>query len=238
MGGVWYATMAPATLCIDDNSATLQAEVARLRPLAEMGRMAATVAHEIRNPLTGISANAELLRDSLTDPADQESVDMILGEVDRLGHLVSDLLYYSRERPAERKPIDLGYLARTACEATAPLAATAGVELRYEGDGRGMGDPDLARQALLNVVRNAVQATPRGGVVRLAVEASCIRVIDTGCGVPAAIRERLFEPFVTGRTRGLGLGATVAQRCQLRQGGTLECAATGPGGSTFVLAWT
>lgn len=215
----------------------LQAEVDRLRPLAEMGQMAATVAHEIRNPLTGISANAELLRDSLTDPADCESVDMILGEVDRLSHLVSDLLYYSRERPAENKPIDLGYLARTVCEQTAPLAVTAGVQLDHHGQGRGLGDPDLARQALLNVLRNAVQATPRGGRVTLSVEDSRISVIDTGCGVPPAIRERLFEPFVTGRTRGLGLGATVAQRCQVRQGGSLACADTGPKGSTFVLAW-
>ena len=88
---------APTTL----DAATLSAELERLKPLAEMGRMAATVAHEIRNPLTGISANAELLRENLDRPDDLESVDIILGEVERLSRLVTDLLYYSRERVAE-----------------------------------------------------------------------------------------------------------------------------------------
>jgi len=77
-----------AGLAMDPHA--LEAELKRLRPLAEMGRMAATVAHEIRNPLTGISANAELLRESVGDPADIESVDIILAECERLGRLVTD----------------------------------------------------------------------------------------------------------------------------------------------------
>lgn len=94
----------------------LREEVERLRPMAELRRMAATVTHEIRNPLAGISANAELLRESLTDPADAELVDTILGEVTRLGSLVTDLLYYCRERPAVPRPLDLAWLARTTCD--------------------------------------------------------------------------------------------------------------------------
>lgn len=215
----------------------LAAELEKLRPLAEMGRMAATVAHEIRNPLTGISANAELLRETLRDPGDIESVDMILAEVHRLGHLVSDLLYYSRERQAERKPIDLAWLARSACELSQPLAAKQGVAVAWEGSGCASGDLDLARQALLNVLRNAIQACPRGGSVTLRIEDARIDVADTGCGVPEALRPSLFEPFVTGRTRGLGLGATVAKRCQERQGGTLALVSTGTSGSVFRLAW-
>lgn len=219
------------------SAAGVEAELARLRPLAEMGRMAATVAHEIRNPLTGISANAELLRESLVDPADVESVDLILGEVARLGHLVSDLLYYCRERPADHKSIDLGWLARTVSELSSPMAASAGVRIAYQGDGRAWGESDLARQALLNVVRNAIQATPRGGRITITVADRRIAVEDTGGGVPEAIRAQLFEPFVTGRSRGLGLGASVAKRCQERQGGAIELLATSAAGSTFVLTW-
>ncbi len=215
----------------------LEAELARLRPLAEMGRMAATVAHEIRNPLTGISANAELLRENLTDPADIESVDIILGEVERLGRLVSDLLHYSRERTADRRPVDLGWLARTTSEMCSADARKRSVRVDFVGEGTAHGDAELARQALLNVVRNAVQACPEGGAVRLEVGTNRIAVHDTGAGVPESLRATLFDPFVTGRTRGLGLGLTVARRCLERQGGHLDLTATGQTGSTFTLSW-
>ncbi len=224
----------PTTL----DAATLSAELERLKPLAEMGRMAATVAHEIRNPLTGISANAELLRENLDNADDLESVDIILGEVERLSRLVTDLLYYSRERVAERKLLDLGWLARASCELSVAEAENAGIRLTWHGQGRGQGDSELSRQALLNVVRNAIQACSRGGEVSITVAGNAIRVTDTGSGVPQALRERLFEPFVTGRTRGLGIGATVAKRCQQRQDGDLLLESTGPGGSVFALTWT
>ena len=217
--------------------AALTAELERLRPLAEMGRMAATVAHEIRNPLTGISANAELLRENLERTDDLESVDIILGEVERLSRLVTDLLYYSRERQAERKPIDLGWLARSTCELSQAEAEAVGVRLSWSGQGRGLGDGELSRQALLNVIRNAIQACSRGGTVQVVVDGTVIRVQDSGQGVPQALRERLFEPFVTGRNRGLGLGATVAKRCQERQEGDLLLESTGPTGSVFALSW-
>lgn len=215
----------------------LRAEVARLRPMADLGRMAATVTHEIRNPLAGISANAELLRESLADPRDVELVDTILGEVHRLGNLVTDLLYYCRERPADLKPLDLTWLARTTCELMRPDADHAGVNLSWGGSGRGHGDAELARQALLNVVRNAVQACQRGGAVRLEVSDGFVEVHDTGKGVPGSIRDSLFDPFVTGKTRGLGLGATVARRCQQRQGGDLRLIDTAATGSVFALSW-
>jgi len=216
---------------------SLREELARLRPLAELGRMAATVAHEVRNPLAGISANAELVREALTDPADQHCVDVILGEVDRLGRLVTDLLFYSRERDAALQPMDLVQLARSADSFTQAQAGAAGVRISVHGNGRCHGDPELSRQAVLNVVRNAVEACREGGEVRLVVTPQKIEVIDQGRGVPEPLRARLFEPFVTGRTRGLGLGAAVAQRCMQRQGGDLVLARTGDDGSLFVLSW-
>jgi len=215
----------------------LRNEVARLKPMAELGRLAATVTHEIRNPLAGISANAELLRESLSDPADVQLVDTILGEVNRLGNLVTDLLYYCRERPADVRPIDLAGVARTTSDLSRPDAEKAGVSLSCAGSGTARGDSDLSRQALLNVVRNAIQACGRGGAVRLEVADGSIVVRDTGRGVPVELRNSLFDPFVTGRTRGLGLGATVAKRCQVRQGGDLILQETSAAGSVFVLSW-
>jgi signal transduction histidine kinase len=215
----------------------LRSEVARLKPMAELGRMAATVTHEIRNPLAGISANAELLREALSDPRDVELVDTILGEVHRLGNLVTDLLYYCRERPAEDRPLDLAAVARTTADLSRPEAELAVVTLTWQGAGVARGDSELSRQALLNVVRNAIQACGKGGAVRIEVADGGITVRDTGRGVPDHLRESLFEPFVTGKTRGLGLGATVSRRCQQRQGGDLRLVETGPGGSVFALSW-
>lgn len=229
--------MMPAAMPASDTDHDLIAEIERLRPLAEMGRMAATVAHEIRNPLAGISANAELLREALASSPDAESVDIILTEVERLGHLVTDLLYYSRERNPERQPLDLAMLARSTCELSASAAEQAGVALSWDGSGRGLGDMDLSRQALLNVVRNAVQACAEGGRVALRISDGHIEVEDTGHGVPEVLRERLFEPFITGKTRGLGLGATVARRCLRRQDGDLTLTHTSDQGSTFSLTW-
>lgn len=221
----------------DGEAERLRAELARLAPLAELGRMAATVTHEIRNPLAGISANAELLRESLSDPRDLELIDTILAEVRRLGDLVTDLLYYCRERPAACQPMDLAAVVRGCVELSRPAAEAAGVRLGWSGAGRARGDPDLSRQALLNVVRNGIQACPAGGAVHLEVADARVLVRDTGGGVPEHLRATLFEPFVTGRTRGLGLGATVARRCQQRQGGDLVLLSTGPAGSVFALSW-
>jgi len=221
----------------DTERSALRDEVKRLKPLAELGRMAATIAHEVRNPLAGISANAELLRESLTSADDKESVDIILAEVQRLGNLVTDLLYYSRERQAEPRELDLAWLARTTAELCQPEAEKLRVRVHCTGAGRAQGDPELSRQALLNVLRNGMQACRPGGNVHLRIATARIAVHDEGGGVPDSIRARLFEPFVTGRTRGLGLGATVAKRCQERQGGDLLLEQTGADGSVFVLSW-
>jgi two-component system sensor histidine kinase HydH len=199
--------------------------------------MAATVAHEVRNPLAGISANAELLAEAPLDPEDKETIDIILGEVHRLSQLVTDLLTYAREREPRFEVVDLGALAKHACELSLPEAEKFGIVLRVKGHGRAFADNDLSRQALLNVLRNAIQASPEAGTVHILVEDARLVVMDQGTGVPTQLRANLFEPFVTGRTRGMGLGAAVALRCQQRQGGYLALTATGPSGSSFEFGW-
>ena len=215
----------------------LIAEIERLRPLAELGRMSATVAHEVRNPLTGISANAEVIREALQDPEDVESLDMILQEVQRLSDLVSDLLHYSRERDARSDHIDLSREARAVVELLRKDAAESGVILEFRGHGLAVGDSQLSRQSLLNIVRNALQACRSGGSVQLLVAPGQILVCDSGSGVPKALQETLFDPFVTGRTRGLGLGASVARRCMQRQQGDVRLRSSSETGSEFLMTW-
>lgn len=216
----------------------LMAELQRLRPLAELGNMAATVAHEVRNPLAGISANAELLRECLHQADDIESVDVILAEVARLSNLVNDLLHYARERAPELGPLDLGQLVRQVAELSRRQAEQVGVDIVVSGAGLVQGDRDLSRQALLNILRNAIQASPEGGVVELRVEETSVLVSDCGPGVPEALVDRIFDPFVSGRTRGMGLGAAVARRCLRRQGGGICLMPTEAGrGACFRLHW-
>ena len=215
----------------------LRREVERLMPLAELGRMAATVAHEVRNPLAGISANAELLREAVTDPDDIEGIDIILGEVERLGRLVTDLLLYTRERVPNCGPLDLGRLARRVADLSRREADRAGVELDCVGEGLAYGDPSLSRQALLNIVRNAIQACCQGGKVTLSVDGVSIQVLDQGNGIPKDVKEKLFQPFTAGGTRGLGLGLAVAKRCLRRQEGDILLERTGPDGTSFELIW-
>ena len=87
------------------------------------------------------------------------------------------------------------------------------VGIEVSGSGSAQGDQDLSRQALLNVVRNGIQASAPGSVLKMVVEEDHILIVDQGRGVPEEIRDELFTPFVTGRTRGLGIGAAVARRC-------------------------
>lgn len=215
----------------------LRKEVERLQGLAELGRMAATVAHEVRNPLAGISANAELLHESITDPDDQACVTTILAEVERLSRLVDDLLLYTRERPPALTLIDLASLARSVADLCARDAAARGVSLVANGSGLAQGDVDLSQQALLNIVRNGIQACRAGKEVAIEITAERIAVRDQGSGITPEIRSRLFEPFTAGKTRGLGLGLAVARRCLRRQGGDISLLTTGPEGTVFLLRW-
>jgi signal transduction histidine kinase len=215
----------------------LEAEIRRLKPFAELGMMAAVVAHEIRNPLAGISANAELLKECIDDADGIESVDIILSEVQRLGKLVGELLNSSRERQAECRDLDLLRLANTAATLQNAEAQAQGVDICVEGSGQGWGDWDMSLQSLLNIIRNAVQASGPGQTVSVAVSDHHLRISDQGPGIPEDLKTRIFEPFVTGKTRGMGLGATVAKRCMLRQRGEIVLESTGPKGTTFLMRW-
>lgn len=233
----FYKAPADARPDAERDPAALRLELEQLRPLAELGRMAATVAHEVRNPLAGISANAELLREALSDPDDIEAVDIILGEVDRLSRLVTDLLLYTRERVPSCGPLDLGLLARRCADLCQSEAERAGVRLSVTGGGVAWGDQALSRQALLNILRNAIQACCVGGVVAMTVDEVEIRIADQGNGIPSEVKKQLFRPFVSGRTRGLGLGLAVARRCLRRQQGDILLEKTGPDGTVFNLIW-
>ena len=212
--------------------------------LAEVGRLASAVAHEIRNPLGVILAEAKLLELS---GAEEESVRAIRDQVARASRFVEDLLYYSRPRPLrvseqelERVVTEAVSRARQAFGEAAPEVSLALESLRWDVDGEALGD------VVVNLVTNAliaVETLPQGRVSvtqHRTDEGVCIAVEDNGPGVPPALLPRLFEPFVTGRGRdarrpGTGLGLALCRKWVERHGGTLTHARPATGGARFVI---
>lgn len=195
-------------------------------------RMAAMVAHEVRNPLLTISGAAELLRERTTAARDRELIDDLLGEVQRINALTNEFLTLSRESPLERSRVDVGALARDVCAAVALRYGS--LQLVAEGDAQADADAAKLRQALLNLVLNAAQAVGAAGHVRVDTRDGDgvvrVRVSDDGPGVAPEMAARLFEPFATaGKATGTGLGLAVARKIVEQHGGTLRHAPSSRG---------
>lgn len=195
--------------------------------LAALGRMTATIAHEIRNPLSVIRSSAERLRrrHGLTD----DEIDYITDEVDELDHTLTGYLQFARSQPAERGPVPAARALARAMAAVESAAQTCGVTVREHNgapDAVLHGDERRVRQALVNVLLNAVQASPRGGTVDVSLHArdGAVRfaVTDEGAGIDAAVLRDVTRPFFTTRVDGSGLGLTVVRTVMDEHDGRLD----------------
>ncbi len=208
----------------------------------QLRAMVGGVAHEIRNPLGGLTLYAEMLaRDGELSAKQHERATRIVDEAMRLERVVRDFLEYARpERPRVQR-VDLPIIvADSAQNAVAGLGWTGFLELE-PGSPSVACDPDHLRQILLNLLRNAMQAAGPSGRVRLHTTAAHgsveLRVEDSGPGVPTEERERIFEPFYSRKADGAGLGLAIARRlCDLGEIG-LTVEASPLGGACFVLAF-
>lgn len=211
--------------------AAIQAELRRSERLAALGKLLAGVAHEVRNPLAGIRSTAQLWQRGIGP--DDESIGGVVAEVDRLDALVGRLLHFSRADAVKRPPGDLNAVVAEAARLAAPAAEGQGVRVELDLQ-RGIPPARMAAPSVLQVLRNltsnAVQAMPKGGVLRLStrydaatgsVEAA---VRDTGPGLSDEARRHLFEPFFTTRPEGTGLGLAIAREIALAHGGDLSTA--------------
>jgi two-component system, NtrC family, sensor kinase len=214
--------------------------------LATIGKMAAHVTHEIRNPLSSIALNLELLEEEL--PASAEEANNLLrairAEVERLSGLSEQYLSVARQRPQQKHPEQLGEIVEEACEFVRRELSQAGVTLELQLSPEAATctlpvDEAQIRQALLNLLRNAREAMPQGGrvVVRLALSDGGLDLIvdDEGEGMPATTRARLFEPFFTTKQHGTGLGLAITRQIAEAHGGGIRVEAREPRGTRIVI---
>lgn len=211
-----------------------------------LGELVAGVAHEINNPLTGISAFAQmLLEDDLTDDQ-RESVQVIKQEVDRAKHIINDLLLFSRTTGRGTGPVRVNDLLAQTVRLRAYPLRNAGVDVQLDLDAANpavIGDAQQLQQVFLNVVSNAEQAMHGRAVrvlqLRTRVEDAVVRVSaqDTGRGMTPEVRRRLFEPFFTTRPEGhaTGLGMSVSYGIIQAHSGTIDVASEPDLGTTITI---
>ena len=220
---------------------------------AQMRRFTADVSHELRTPLTAMRSVGEVaLRDRHDEAAYRSTIGSMLEEADRLSYLVDRLLTLSRAEAGLTKPsmdvVDLRALAEEVASHLGVLAEEKLQSLTIEpsGNGRGIGDRVVLRQALINLVDNAIKYTPEGGQIRIRVSESAdgptVDVIDTGPGVAAEAATRIFNRFDRGspargdERAGSGLGLAIAKWAVEVSGGHLTLEPATGGGSTFRIA--
>jgi signal transduction histidine kinase len=217
-------------------------ELARKNRLADLGQMAAHVAHEVRNSLVPIRLYLSLLRRRIgRDTASLEVLDNVLAGFAALESTVGDLLHFSSQRDAQRGTVALAELLDEVRQALAPqlVAQGIGVEIDCPENLRGTADADMLRRAVLNLVLNALDALPAGGQI---VITAChtplgleIEVADSGPGVPGGLLDRLFEPFFSTKSSGTGLGLAIVERIAAAHGGRAVVANCPEGGAAFTL---
>jgi len=212
----------------------------RSERLAAIGRIAAQITHEIRNPLSSISLNAEELGERA--PAARELCDAIVGEVDRLTAITEEYLRFARLPRPQVTRADLNDTVRELLDFVRPELDAAGVSLEMSLSPelpRVHADVAQLRQLLLNLVRNAREAMPGGGRLRVSTRggegAMMIEVRDTGPGIPKERMQRIFDPFFTTKERGTGLGLAMAQEIAQEHGGQLTCESSPGQGTAFTL---
>ena len=212
-------------------------EIARKSRLEMLGRMAASLAHEIRNPLGGIQLYAAMLRRDLEADAEKtRTLDRILGAVAGLEKLVEDMLVYGRDVEPRKARRSLGPIVEEALALAAAALAEKRIEVRREGaPGEAEVDGDMLARVFLNLALNAGQAMPPGGTLRVVFDGRSVAFADSGPGIPAEMMDRLFAPFVTSKAKGTGLGLAIAHKIVEAHGGAIEARNAPGGGAVFTV---
>ena len=225
----------------------------RQESLAAVGQATAQVAHEIRNPLGSIRLGVSMLRDSVTDQEGLNTIELVERGIKHLSKLVVDVAQFSRRKALEQANVDLNELANRSLELVADKIneKETSIEKRLT-DQKVIGhwDPDQLRQVLVNVIANAIDASPSRGVVTISTEVvsavagnetkdramkkqARISIADQGKGMDKTTLERMFEPFFSTKKRGTGLGLAIVKQIVEQHDGTISVESEPDKGTTF-----
>ena len=221
----------------------LRRQVARSQRLASVGRLAAGVAHEIRNPLSSIKGFATYFKERYPDrPQDQQTAAIMIQEVDRLNRVVGQLLELSRSISIEPQPVSLQAIITDSLKLVEDQAAEKNITFKIQNNTRTDDvriDPDRTNQILLNLYLNAVDAMEDGG--KLTIDLSVndqsddirISVADTGCGISPEHLTKVFDPYFTTKSSGTGLGLAIAYNIIEAMGGSIKVSSEQNRGTVF-----
>lgn len=219
------------------NEAALRAQTA----LVQLGKMAAIVAHEVRNPLAGIRGAMQVIGRRLAPGTTEHGVvKEVVARIDTLNDIVQDLLLFARPRQPVFASVPAAGLLRETVSLLKEDAKFADVSIVIDAtEAPIVADPEQLKLVLLNLLINSAQAMEGKGQIQGAVRTVNgfheVRIIDQGPGIPAEAREHLFEPFFTTKHRGTGLGLATARRIVESHGGTLDLLCPASGGTTAVV---
>ena len=222
----------------------LRREIERSRRLASVGRLAAGVAHEIRNPLSSIKGFATYFKERYKDsPQDQKTADIMIAEVDRLNRVVGQLLEFARPVPVSPKPTSLKNLVADSVRLIEHQAVEKNIVVKTLNSAKinkAIVDPDRINQVLLNLYLNAIESMAPGGELDVKMTQKDdnrieIKVSDTGCGIAGEDLSRIFDPYFTTKSSGTGLGLAIAHNIMEAMGGQIGVESRPGQGTTFSL---
>jgi two-component system NtrC family sensor kinase len=223
----------------------IQNQLFQSEKLASIGKLAAGVAHEINNPLTGILTNSSLMLEDLpeNDPR-REDVQTIVSETMRCRKIVKGLLDFARQTKPEKKAININQIVEASVALVENQASFHSVRIIRNFDPslpETMVDKDQMQQVCINILLNAAEAMPRGGDLRIETgfdatgNAVVVRFKDTGAGMPREVVDKIFDPFFTTKHSGTGLGLAISYGIIERHGGTIAVESEPGKGSTFTV---
>jgi signal transduction histidine kinase len=212
-----------------------------------MQQLSASIAHEIRNPITAAKSLVQQMEEDPTSRENVEYAHVALEELRRVERSVSHLLRFARDEEMGIAELRMAELVESAVETFRDRLHRAGIELRVSADSEGAlrGDAEKLRRVVINLVGNAIEALEEGGSAEPRIEVSLgenlagdevwLRVKDNGPGIDAEAQERMFSPFYTSKTEGTGLGLAICRKLVDAHGGRIELASRPGAGAEFVV---